>query len=189
MAPNDPQASRKFLGHTIYLVTPPSLTLLAPQPKPVDQPVGPPATPKMPKLAFTVTNTHLIFGFEPAVERTLRTESSTGGSSLASAKWFNIAKAAMPSAVGMANLQDDTASAELLWWMLKQSAGTKSPAALISPNPGIALTRAGGDMFNFALLPEFDAARKYFGLSVFYGISRADGFFFEFKDISPQTPK
>ncbi len=37
---------------------------------------------------------------------------------------------------------------------------------------------------DFSLLPEFDVVRKYFGLSAFYGISRPDGFFFEFKYIN-----
>jgi hypothetical protein len=42
----------------------------------------------------------------------------------------------------------------------------------------------GLDLFDFGLLPDFDAVRKYFGLSAGYGISRADGFFFEFKYLS-----
>jgi hypothetical protein len=49
---------------------------------------------------------------------------------------------------------------------------------------------AGPDMWNFAdfgLLPEFETVRKYFGLSAYYGVSRSDGFFFEFKYLNPQS--
>jgi hypothetical protein len=44
------------------------------------------------------------------------------------------------------------------------------------------------ELVNFDLLPPFDAVRKYLGLSAFYGISTPEGFFFEFKDISPTEP-
>jgi len=48
------------------------------------------------------------------------------------------------------------------------------------------LSQAGADQFDFSLLPEFEAVRKYFGLAASYGISRQDGFFFEFKYLNPQ---
>jgi len=44
---------------------------------------------------------------------------------------------------------------------------------------GLSLT--GTDLFDFTLLPEFEAVKKYFGLSASYGVARQDGFFFEFK--------
>ncbi len=50
--------------------------------------------------------------------------------------------------------------------------------------PQMMFSGPGFDLFNFGLLPEFDTVRKYFGLSASYGISRQDGFFFEFKDIN-----
>ena len=39
------------------------------------------------------------------------------------------------------------------------------------------------EFVKFDLLPEFDAVRKYFGVSASYGISRPDDFFYESKDI------
>jgi hypothetical protein len=45
----------------------------------------------------------------------------------------------------------------------------------------------GDGLLDFSLLPEFDAVKKYFGLSAFYGISRQDGFFFEFKYLNPDS--
>jgi len=47
--------------------------------------------------------------------------------------------------------------------------------------PGLMLSQA--ELFDTGLLPEFNTVRKYFGLSVFYGISTPEGFFFEFKNI------
>ncbi|GAF93044.1 unnamed protein product, partial [marine sediment metagenome] len=169
--------------------------------------------PPMPKLAFTVTDAHLIFGVESTVERAIRTLGSTGVASVASAKWFNNARSAIPSAVGLAGLQDNAASIELLWWMMKQSnkglAGLQDNAASIEllwwmmkqsnkasskdssvsigvsagSNPGLVFSQTG--LFNFGLLPGFGAVRKYFGSSASYGISRPDGFFFEFKYLNP----
>ena len=74
-------------------------------------------------------------------------------------------------------MEDDAASGEVFWWMVKQKgkAGASAGSAI-------------GELVNFDLLPQFDAVRKYFGLSAFYGISTPEGFFFEFKDINPTEP-
>ena len=39
------------------------------------------------------------------------------------------------------------------------------------------------NMLDTSLLPDFAAVKKYFGLSTFYGISKPNGFFFEFKHL------
>ena len=189
MAKNNPDASRKLLGHTIYVISPSTILSPGSETKEDEQPIGPVIAQKPPRLAFTVTDTHLIFGFEPTVEKAVRNMSGPAASSLSSTKWFTAAKSAIPSVVEIASLQDDAASAELLWWMLKQKGATTPAGIFPTPSPGVALSQAGGNMFDFSLLPEFNSVRKYFGLSAFYGISRADGFFFEFRDIFPQAPK
>ena len=188
IAANNPDASRQLLGHTIYLV---NLSGMMPpfQPgekTPMEGGVGPAVPqPQMPVMAFTITDTHLILGVEPAVERAVRTLSSIGTATLASAKWFNSAKSAIPSAVGMAALGDNAASAEVAWWAMKEfgKMGT-SPVS-----PAAASIKLGpqqlGALADFSLLPEFDAVRKYFGVAALYGVSRADGLFFEFKYLNP----
>jgi hypothetical protein len=184
IAPNNPDAKRELLGHTIYLLNPSALPFLTPGMTPMQLPPEANA-PQMPTLAFTVTDTHLIFASEPAVERAIRALSSTDASSLASAKWFTYAKSAIPSVVGMAALEDNAASSEIFWWMAKQSgkaAVSAGPAAIKFAPAGIS------ELVNFDLLPPFDAVRKYFGLAAFYGISTPEGFFFEFKDIGPTEP-
>ena len=160
-------------------------------------PAGPGA-PIMPKLAFTVTDTHLIFASESVVEQAIRALSSAGTASVGSANWFNKAKSAVPSVVGLASLQDNAASGEPFWSALRglKQSGKKGKAEDsgikmgVGMSPGsvflqLMFSQAGSDLFNFSLLPEFDAVRKYFGLSAFYGISRPDGFFFEFKYLNP----
>ncbi len=183
MAPNNPEPTRELLGYTLYLMGPAGIPVLGGSVPMVE--AGPRAAPKGERLAFTITDTHLIFGQEPAVERAIRTLGGAESEPVSSAKWFNIAKAAVPSVVGSAGFEDNSASGELLWWMLKDSA--KSRRADIGMGPAAAVL-AGPDAWNFAdfsLLPEFSAVKKYFGLSAGYGISRPDGFFFEFKYLNP----
>jgi hypothetical protein len=183
LAVNKPEARRELLGHTLYLVKLGGLPFFTAGKTPMQTP-STTTPPQVPTMAFTVTDTHLIFGVEAVVERAIRALSSEGTSSLSSAKWFAAAKSAIPSAVGIAGLQDTAASWELIWWMIKESSKNKSqdsgvPLGLsISPSGGLAFTKTELD---FSLLPEFEVVRKYFGLSTFYGVSRADGFFFEFK--------
>jgi hypothetical protein len=173
LAPNDPDARRELLGHTIYLVGLSALPFLPGGITPMQIPADT-GTLQMPKLAFTITDTHLIFGVESAVERAIRALSSGGVVSLNSAKWFTSAKLSIPSVVGLARLEDTAASSEFFWRMMKES-GKVNTLSSFSFGP-----QKAEELVNLSLLPEFDAVRKYFGSSTFYGISRQDGFFFEF---------
>jgi hypothetical protein len=175
LAANKPDARRELLGHTIYLLGPSALPFFKPGLTPM-QGRSESSAPRTPTLAFTVTDTHLIFAGEPAVEQAIRALGSADSSSAGPAKWFTSAKSAVPSVVGIAALEDNAASGEIFWWMVKQS--SKPASAKFGPM-GIS------ELVNFDLLPQFDAVRKYLGLSAFYGISTPEGFFFEFKDISP----
>jgi hypothetical protein len=200
IAPNNPEARRELLGHTIYSVDLSGFfPAFGPGPKiPMQAPVGP-GTPKMPLSALTVTDTHLIFASESTVEQAIRTLSGGQAESIGSAEWFNKAKSNIPSVVGLAGLQNNAASVELLWSTLRQSAKSDKPAGDDKRNeitvgltsrslfPQIMFSRSDG-LVDFSLLPEFDTVKKYFGISVFYGISRPDGFFFEFKYLNSDTP-
>jgi hypothetical protein len=187
LAANNPDARRELLGHTIYLLGPLALPFFTPGMTPM-QAHSESNAPQTPTLAFTVTDTHLIFASEPVVERTIRALSSADASPVGSAKWFTSAKSAVPSVVGMAALEDNAASSEIFWWMAKQSSKAESSAAQAGPASTKFSPMEIGKLVNFDLLPEFDAVRKYLGLSAFYGISTPEGFFFEFKDISPTEP-
>jgi len=189
----DPDASRELLGHTIYLISLPPLPLPSGGVTPMQEPSASSAV-QVPKLAFTITDTHLIFGVESTVERTIRALSSTEVASLDSAKWFNNAKSAVPSVVGLAWLQDDAASTEFFWWMMKETEKSKDKDSSISMgvlmdseslSPHLMFSQTG--LLDTSLLPQFDAVRKYFGLSTLYGISTPDGFFFEFNYLNPEV--
>jgi hypothetical protein len=198
-AVNNPDTRRELLGHTIYLIDLSGmLPFFQPGMTPMlarrggQFPAGAPV-PQTPVLAFTITETHLIFGVEPAVDRAIRTLTSGRSASVSSAKWFNIAKSAIPSVVGLACLQNNAIASELLWSAKgglkeadKNKDGNSSISAGISigPNPGLMFSQSG--LFDVGLLPPFDAVRKYFGVSAFYGVSRPDGFLFEFRDINPK---
>jgi hypothetical protein len=198
IAPDNPDARRELLGHMIYTVDISGLMPMlggGPGRKPMQAPAGPRA-PKM-LSAFTVTDTHLIFASEFAVEQAIRTLGSNA-ESISSVAWFNKAKSNIPSVVGLAGLQNNAVSGELLWSTLQQS---KKPdkaddddkknqitVGITSESlfPQIMFSQSEG-VLDFSLLPEFDAVKKYFGLTAFYGISRQDGFFFEFKYLNPET--
>jgi len=196
IAANNPDAKRELLGHTIYLVSLSAMPFWTAPVTPMQTPTESGAA-KMPDMAFTVTDTHLIFGVESTVDRAIRTLSSTGAISVSSAKWFTSAKSAIePSLVGLACLEDTAASSEFFWWMMKQTAKSQDKDSSVSagisassrsPLPHFVFSQTGFDLFNFALLPEFDVVRKYFGLSVLHGVTKADGFFFEINYLNPPT--
>jgi hypothetical protein len=193
IAPDKPDARRELLGHTIYQVRLPAPPFPRRRVAPMQGPVERKA-PQASTLAFTVTDTHLIVGVESAVEAAIRALNSAGAASVDSAKWFAAAKSAIPATAGLANLQDNEASGELSWRMMKESG--RSDAAGSTGNLGVGLdsslnlifSQEGLDLFNFGLLPDFEAVRKHFGVSAAYGVSRGDGFFFEFKYLtSPRS--
>ncbi|HUT45164.1 MAG TPA: DUF3352 domain-containing protein [Sedimentisphaerales bacterium] len=201
IAPNNPEARRELLGHTIYSVDLSGFFPgFAPDSRaPMQAPAGS-GTSKAPPAAFTVTDTHLLFANQDDIEQAIRTLVTSQAESIGSANWFNKAKSNIPSAVGLAGLQNNTVSGEYFWSTIRQSAkpdkadgddkqnqisvGVSSGSLL----PQVMFTQGGAGLFDFSLLPEFDAVKKYFGVSAFYGISRPDGFFFEFKYLNPDTP-
>lgn len=179
IAPGDPDAKRELLGHTLYLINLQAMPFFRQGSAQPMQATGPaPAGPEIPNLAFTVTDTHMIFGMESSVEQAIRALRS--GDSVTSAKWFTAAKAAAPSTALMAGFEDNRATVEYMWWLLKQIGDTSN----IKPNPamGPAAMFAGAG-FDFSVLPEFETVKKYFGLSVSHLVSREDGFFMEFKSV------
>ena len=200
IAPNNPEARRELLGHTIY-----SIDLsgffpgFGPNPKtPMQAPVGPGA-PRTPQSAFTVTDTHLLFASRDAIEQAIRTLGGSQAESIGSVKWFNKAKSNIPSVVGLAGLQNNAASGEYFWSTMRESAKPGKAYGVNIQNqitfgitsrsllPQVMFSQVGAGLFDFSLLPEFDAVKKYFGLSAFYGISRPDGFFFEYKYLNPEA--
>ena len=199
IAPNNPDATRELLGHTIYILDMASMfPFFSPgQKKPLQTPTRP-ETPKVPKLAFTITDTHLIFASEAAVDKAIRALNIDSDESIGSAEWFTKAKSTIPSVVGLASLQNNETSFEYFWSIIRglkrQMQENKSPDSNIQQGMGMGsgllfpflnFSQEDSDLFDFSLLPEFDAVRRYFGLSTFYGISRPDGFFFEFKYVNP----
>ena len=198
IAPNNPEARRELLGHTIYTVDLSGLLpmLGAPGMAQMQAPAGRGA-PKMPPSAFTVTDTHLIFASESIVEQAIRTLSGSQAESIESAKWFNKAKSNIPSVVGLADLENNAVSGEYFWSSMRKSkkpdkANGEDNQITVGVSSGsifpqVMFSQAGADLLDFSLLPEFDAVKKYLGVSAFYGISRPDGFFFEFKYLNPEA--
>ena len=197
LSANNSESSRQLLGHTIYLVD--IAGIIPSQPKSPMQLVGS-QTGQKPQIAFTITETHLILGTESAVEEVIRTLNSTETVSLDSVKWFNRCKSIIPSVVGLVGLENNATSGKVFWSELRRTDKKTNKDKNTDPNiqigvgvkpgspfPQLMLSGGGSELFDFSLLPEFDEVRKYFGLSAFYGISRPDGFFFEFKHLNAQA--
>jgi hypothetical protein len=197
MVPKNPEPTRELLGHTIYLLGSmgfPTMGGAAPLDSPAfwqdlaegGPPMGPRAQAPLVRTAFTITDTHLIIGPEPAVERAIRTLAGAEADSVAPIEWFVRAKSAVPSVVGLACLEDTSASAELMWWMLKE--GSQRQRSNIGLGSSATLL-AEPDLWrlaDFTLLPDYSAVKKYFGSFVMFGVSRPDGFQLEFKYLNPK---
>ena len=175
---------RELFGHTLYLLDGsafPFLTGQGRQPTAATSDMAAPSQPTpqapAPKVAFTVTDTHLILGSEENVTQALRLLSNKDAGSLATASWFMRAKSVIPSSVGMAGLSDNRTYGEYLWWNLKETGKAKSGANAFDPTQ-MALSGLG-QFFDFSLLPNFDTVKKYFGVSTQYVVSRPDGYYFE----------
>jgi hypothetical protein len=185
IARNQPDAKRDLLGHTIYVIDLFSSVGFHLQDNSLIEANAEQNISQIPKMAFTVTDTHLIVGSEPAVETAIRLIGNPGSASIGSEQWFSTAKSAIPSAVGVAGFSNITGLWEKLWQVLRQ--GTDSQREEIMSGPlgtqAILPPLSEGAPF-FKLLPAFEAVRKYFGLTAFYGISRPDGFYFELQYIT-----
>ena len=163
----------------MYLMSIPGLPFFGGGMAPMQAPT-PPAMPTPAKMAITVTDSHVIIGEVSSVESVIRSIAGSGSTPVSSAEWYKRTSAAIPSVAGMIGLEDTSAGMEMLWWMFKQvgDAGgmnSMSPIGMMMDNPEMA------NIADFKLLPGYDAVKKYFGVSAAYGISRADGFYFESK--------
>jgi hypothetical protein len=173
-----PDMKRELFGQTIYLLDGSSFPFLMDGGKqPMANNMAETTMPPTPKLAFTVTDTHLILGSEENVTQAIRLLSNKDAGSLATASWFIRAKSAIPSSVGMAGLSENRTYGEYLWWSLKETGKAKSGANSFDP---ASMAASGlGQFFDFNLLPNFDVVKKYLGVSSQYVVSRPDGYYFE----------
>ena len=181
MHPNNPEARREVLGHTIYLF---DLGMFIPGP----------AVKQQQKWAFTLTDTHIIIGPETTVDQALRTMVASEPS-LNSAKWFLAAKSALPSTVAIASLQNDAVTNKLFWQTQKkqkqevENNDSKASVGIgLNAQGNLSFMQKGLDIVDFSLLPDFEKVEKYFGLSVSHLTSRPDGFFMEIKSLD-HSPK
>ncbi len=126
IAPGDPESRRELLGYTLYLLDPSSfMPALGGPMTPMHQngasttAFGGPA-PEKSKMAFTITDTHLLFAEETVVEKAIRSMSGSQTRSIDSLDWFRKAKSMIPSTVGLASLEDNAAMGEYFWTALRQ---------------------------------------------------------------------
>jgi hypothetical protein len=186
---NKAEAKRELLGHTIYLLDLTSILggVLASGLQHTIQTNPESEMPMLPKMAFTLTDTHLIIGTESAVEKIIRNIASSSAASINSEKWFSTLKSSVPSSVGLAGFENYPAVWEKLWEIFRKGSAAQKDEALRSTIEQPVVPIPTNLPFDFSLLPSFDTVRKYVGIASFYGISRPDGFFFEVQYIN-QNP-
>jgi hypothetical protein len=190
----DSDAKREFLGHTIYLVKIPGLT----SPPPGQMTLSDENEIKgglvfneggMP--AFTVTDTALLVGGESSIEQALRMLSDSNVDALNSAKWYRQARSLVPQMVGVGAFSDGAAQAEQFWKAFKKTFGQQKKTDGSISTGMFMFDVSGPEIERFrktidsSMLPEFEKVRKYFGVGAFYGVSRPDGFYFEFRNVNP----
>lgn len=185
LAFNEPDSTKELLGHTIYILKMKNLPMFATR-SPGGDPDEPGQEVDMPNFAFTVLDTHLIIGSEESVENAVRNLNSKEAASLNSTKWFNNAKSNItPSSVGAVVIEDSCAAAEVMWWTIKQIAKEGNDSDDNFQGAGFSILGP----INPELLPEFETVSKYFGVSVFQGLSTAEGFNFQYKYLDAQNIK
>ncbi|MBN1125820.1 MAG: hypothetical protein JXA82_12495 [Sedimentisphaerales bacterium] len=176
---------REFLGHKIYTIELPRGLFDMPgteQPMTLaenEMTVGLTASAK---LAFSVTDTHLLFGEEAQVENALRALQDRDFKSIVSMDWYRTAQSRMPGAGALASMTNNTMYWEHLWELFRSGRYEKSTLGFILQMQG-EQSEAIRKLFDFTLLPQFNVVRKYFGISISHGQCKDDGLEFEFESI------
>ncbi len=164
LAAGNPKLKREFMGNNVYLVDFGGMMSM-----------GQPGmeSSKMPKIGITVTDSYLMIAPEEEIEKTLRQLSSGDAKSFETKPWFIEARKSIPGEVAVAGFQNNREVYEVMWDVLKEEglSGLNSAAG----------EQAGSflEMFNFSLLPKFDAVKQYFGISSAFMKNRQDGFYYE----------
>jgi len=189
IASGNPEAKRSFLGHNIYLIELPGFFFPAGQVRPV-QDHGDEINQTIPEIAFAVTDTHLIFGEVSSIEQAIRLLNDTDNESVASRQWYRSARAIIPSSAGLASFSDDSVYARQGWREFKNYSKNMQLGTGMFISMDEKEREKFKDIFDVSLLPEFDAVKKYFGISTFYAQSTPQGFKAEFQVIenSNTTP-
>ncbi len=194
IAPNNADAKRQLLGHTIYLIDLPAIPFLPMGKTPMATPEN--VTPlQFPKFAFTVTDTHFIFSTENVIEKAIRTINSSDDTSISSTKWLRDALSALPSVAGFSGVENTRTAMQTFWAMMKKSAEIAKNKDENAMKLGMTSTAGtfpkmmfSQDLFDTSKLPEFEKVKKYFGIFVDYIISQPEGYFGKFKILKPTTP-
>ncbi|MBN1818630.1 MAG: hypothetical protein JW828_14810 [Sedimentisphaerales bacterium] len=191
IAAGKPDTQRDFLGHKIYTIELPQGLFGVPG---AGQPMGPAEiddnqvtvglTASGKKLAFSVTDSYLLFGEQTQVENALRAMQDRDFKSITSAQWYRRAQNRMPGAGAFASMANDAVVWEQLWEMFRSGKYKESTFGLVLDMQG-EQAEAIHRIFDFALLPSFQTVRHYFGISIRHGQCREDGLDFEFESIDP----
>ncbi len=171
---SDKELKREFLGHVIYTISF-GMPYEETEGPGDDTAAGEPSASMPSPTAFTVTDSHLLFGDVKLIEDAIRAMKDKTASRLPAAKWYRKAAAATASPAGSTAVMDLGAYGQYLWKMVK-SADADSQMGFVAED--------FKEHADFSKLPEFDAVKKYFGIIVSQFFSQPDGFTFEYRMLS-----
>lgn len=161
--------TKDFLGYTLYLFeTAGAMPGDQDEIGNTDEPVPPivMAENSNKRFGFVVTDTHLILAVQDELEKAVRLINNKQSSGLAGQKWFTQLLSTVPDMVGGASFKNDRLAAEAVWDTMRKLKTIAGPN--VSPL---------GNGLDLSKLPEFEAVKKYFGLTSSYIISKPDGFY------------
>ena len=168
-----PDLKRPYMGYNMYLVDISGMAAMfggqAPQ--------NTSATQTQPKLAITITETHMLIALEKDVEKAIRTIKNRQAASIESQKWYTAAKSVIPQKVGSASFANIKKTYELIWDVIRDPEAAKK-AFMQSDAPMNPFEEFAKEI---GLLPSFSKVSKYFGIASGYLTSTPDGFYYNAK--------
>ena len=172
LAAGRPELQQDYLGYTLYAI--PLESLLMPGMEMQQT--------RDNALALTVTQTHLLWGGQIAVEKAIQRLTRPQAESLSEKAWYRRAMSQIPPDAGMATIEHMQMAGQQAWATLKNGK-LSGLIELDIQNDWVASLLPA-----FEALPDFEQVRSYFGLSLGWIRTRPDGFLMEMMDI-PAPPE
>lgn len=142
------------------------------------------------QMAFAVAGDHLVIGPVAEVEQAIRSLQKEPENALATDPMFRYAREYLPAQAGAYYYRNDRLNAETSWTMLKEalrSLQTQAQTAT-SGNAADPVANVVNQVIacvDLSKWPEFRAVEKYFGTTVGFMQSRADGIYWESTTLKP----
>jgi hypothetical protein len=169
LAAGRPELQREYLGYTLYSI-------------PLGEMFIAESGTQTPELALAVTQTHLLWGAQPAVEKAIQRLNQPRAESLGEKAWYRRAASRIPSEAGLGAMENMQLVGQPFWALLKSGKWSDLVELEIENDKARAIIKA------FEALPDFERVRSYFGINVSWLRTGPDGFLMEAIDLPAGPP-